>query len=196
MSAVLAIGNGESRALIDLKSILDNHTSVGCNAIARDHTVDHLVCVDRRMVKEALPTPIKNIYTRSMWLSHFTDSKVKAVPDLPYSGDLRADEAFHWGSGPYAVLLAAQLASEEVWLLGFDLYDTDKKVNNIYKGTGNYVKADAHAIDPSYWIHQTEKVFECFPNIRFKIYNSENWIIPEKWKKINVELLTYKYLQV
>jgi len=196
VTAVIAIGNGESRSKLDLSPLLANHISVGCNALARDYVVDHLVCVDRRMVKEALETPIQKIYTRFLWLNNFSSQRVQAVPELPYQGELRADEPFHRGSGPYAILLAAQLATDEVWLIGFDLYDTDKKVNNVYKGTDNYVKADAHAIDPSYWIHQTEKVFECFPNIRFKIFNTDDWTIPEKWKKFNVEVLTYKYLQV
>jgi hypothetical protein len=196
VSSVLAIGNGESRSQLDLKLFLPSFISVGCNAIARDHIVDHLICVDRRMVKEALETPLEKIYTRFLWLNNFSSQKVLAVPELPYQGDQRADEPFHWGSGPYAVLLAAQLAKTEVWMIGFDLYDTNKKVNNVYKGTDNYLKADARSVDPSYWIHQTAKVFECFPNIHFKIFNNENWMLPEKWKKSNVEVLTYKYFRI
>ena len=49
---MLVIGNGESRKDIDISAF--NETKVGCNAIIRDFFVDHLVCVDRRMVKEAL----------------------------------------------------------------------------------------------------------------------------------------------
>jgi hypothetical protein len=196
VSAVLAIGNGESRSQLDLKLFLPLFTSVGCNAIARDHVVDHLICVDRRMVKEALETSIQKIYTRFLWLNNFSSQKVQSVPELPYQGDQRADEPFHWGSGPYAILLAATLAEKEVWMIGFDLYDTDKKVNNVYKGTDNYLKSDARSVDPSYWIHQTAKVFECFPNIKFKIFNNENWIVPEKWKKSNTEVLTYKYFRI
>ena len=195
MSAVLAIGNGESRSAVDL-SKLSSCITVGCNAVVRDHVVDHLVCVDRRMVKEALETPVEKIYTRFLWLKSFSSQKVQAVPELPYQGSVRADEPFHWGSGPYAVLIAAQLAVTEVWMIGFDLYNIDKKVNNIYKDTENYLKSDARGVDPSYWIHQTEKVFECFPNIRFKIFNNEDWIIPEKWKKSNTEVLTYKYFSI
>ena len=29
---------------------------------------------------------------------------VKKVPDLPYEGDKRPDEPFHWGTGQYAGL--------------------------------------------------------------------------------------------
>lgn len=195
MSAVLAIGNGESRSAIDLSSV-SSFITVGCNAVVRDCVVDHLICVDRRMVTEALETPVQKIYTRDRWLNNFSSSKLQTVPELPYQGTLRADEPFHWGSGPYAVLLAALLADNEVHMIGFDLYSTDKKVNNIYKDTENYLKSDARGVDPSYWIHQTEKVFECFPNIKFKIFNCEDWIIPEKWKKNNTEVLTYKYFSI
>ena len=48
---MLVIGNGESRCDINLSEI--NTTKIGCNAIVRDFFVDHLVCVDRRMVDEA-----------------------------------------------------------------------------------------------------------------------------------------------
>ena len=48
-----AIGNGESRVGIDINNL--KGFKVGCNAIVRDYTVDCLVCVDRRMVTEALP---------------------------------------------------------------------------------------------------------------------------------------------
>ena len=49
---MLVIGNGESRAELDVESF--NLPTVGCNAIFRDVKVDHLVCCDRRMVREAI----------------------------------------------------------------------------------------------------------------------------------------------
>ena len=44
------------------------------------------------------------------------------------------DEPFHWGSGPYAVLLATFL-SKYIKLIGFDLYGIDGKLNNVYENT-------------------------------------------------------------
>jgi hypothetical protein len=186
---VLAIGNGESRAGLDLTQILKTNISVGCNAISRDYAVDHLVCCDRRMVKEAITVgiPVHSIYTRPEWVSEFKYSSwVKTVPELPYQGDTRPDEPFQWGSGPYAILLAAELAVDEVWLIGFDLYGDGNKVNNVYKGTENYVKESHHAIDPSYWIHQTAKVFEHFPHIKFTVFNLDGWQLPPQWQFDNV----------
>ena len=45
-------GNGESRTSVNIDKL--EGTKVGCNAIYRDYTMDHLICVDRRMVQEAL----------------------------------------------------------------------------------------------------------------------------------------------
>ena len=45
-------GNGESRTSVNIDKL--EGTKVGCNAIYRDYTMDHLICVDRRMVQESL----------------------------------------------------------------------------------------------------------------------------------------------
>jgi len=181
----LAIGNGESRSGIDLNKIPKDIT-VGCNAIVRDYPVDHLVCVDRRMVREALDFSTGPIYTRLDWIKEFKNyPAVTTVPELPYSGSTRADEPFHWGSGPYAVLLAANI-SDTVSLIGFDLWSKDKNINNLYKGTANYNTATHRAIDPKYWIHQLSMVFKHCHDKYFVVYNEREWKIPEQWCLANV----------
>jgi len=45
-------GNGESRTSVKINDF--DGPKVGCNAIMRDHNVDYLVCVDKRMVEEAI----------------------------------------------------------------------------------------------------------------------------------------------
>lgn len=185
---MIAIGNGESRSSIDLARITE--PLVGCNAIARDRYVDHLVCVDRKMVKECIKLYYKNfdkIYTRSNWVDSFKDPKVNSVPHLPYTGSQRWDEPFHWGSGPYAVLLAAEF-SRKVQMIGFDLWSETKFVNNCYKDTENYDSATKRAVDPRYWIHQIGRVFECFPQTEFTIYQTPDWQLPEKWNCANVQV--------
>jgi hypothetical protein len=124
------------------------------------------------------------IYTRSDWASHY---KVNLVPELPYQGTQRPDDPWHWGSGPFAVLLGAMLF-DKINLLGFDLHSKNNKVNNVYKNTANYSNADKRPVDPRYWIYQISKVFECYPRKQFTIYNEEDWIIPDIWKKDNVML--------
>ena len=119
------------------------------------------------------------------------------MPDLIHQGTQRWDEPFHWGSGPYAVLLSAKITEERsktdydynvINLIGFDLYSKTKTVNNIYKDTKSYDAKDKNAVDPRYWIHQISKVFEWFPKLNFVIYQNKDWELPETWKKQNVSL--------
>ena len=184
----LVIGNGESRKPINLNKIIGKYISYGCNAIIRDTKVDHLVCVDRRMVKEAIASANcpEKIYTRQDWKRYFTGDSVSPVPDLPYKGDKRWDDPFHWGSGPYALLLSAIHKHDQIDIIGFDLYSETKHVNNIYKGTQNYNPEQSRSVDPSYWIKQISKVFELFPQTNFNIYNTLDWNIPISWQFDNV----------
>lgn len=187
---IWTLGNGESRKHIDIDKL--KGIKVGCNAIHRDCKIDHLVCVDKRMVKEAVNNPrMKNslIYTRKdWWVSYRLEPNLRTVPDLPYTGNKRWDEPFQWGSGPYAVLLAAILSQDTVGMIGFDLYSQTALINNLYKDTENYDPADKRAVDPRYWIHQISKVFDCFPNKSFMVFQTEGWELPETWKKSNVRL--------
>jgi hypothetical protein len=193
MGQALVIGNGESRTNIDLYQFND-YITIGCNALHRDFVPNHLVCCDARMVREALENPNTDqsiIHVRDNWHHYFRkilkNKHIRLVPTLPYQGELRADKPVHWGSGPYAVLIAANLGVEEITLLGFDLYGIHSQVNNIYKGTENYLHEKAAAVDPSYWIYQIGKIIECFPNIQFKILNKNNWDLPLEWQKTNVK---------
>jgi hypothetical protein len=185
-----AIGNGESRSKVNIDKL--NGPTVGCNAIYRDYYTDYLVCVDRRMMQEALHAEVNIrkdtlVYTRPDWYDQFKTLRVREVPDLPYKGTERWDEPFQWGSGPYAVLIAAMYAKEGyVAMLGFDLHSKTKLVNNVYKDTPNYDSADKRAVDPRYWIHQIGKVIECFPSRQFLIYQEKGWELPKAWKYPNV----------
>ncbi len=195
---VLVIGNGESRKNLDLSPYISKVTTVGCNAIHRDFAVDHLVCCDQRMVEEStrnLNNHNTKIYTRQRWLtSNFKNrSNLNPLPDLPYFGDTKPDDDFNWGSGPYAVLLGCNL-SKEVILLGFDLYSGNDFVNNVYKGTDNYLKSNASSVDPAFWIYQIEKIFDHFKDHNFICLNNESWIPPNTWKKENVRFRNHNFL--
>ena len=180
---IVVAGNGISRKHFDFEDFI----VVGCNAICRDYKVDYLVACDKRMVKEALAHKVNPIYTRERWRKAFNNDSLYDVPDLPYQGHNRQDEPMHWGSGPYAVLLGSTL-DDKIDLVGFDLYSTDNKVNNIYKGTEGYNSADSHAVDHSYWVYQIAKVFEWFPKTTFRIYNTVDWNLPKEWNLANVSL--------
>src|SRR6056300_276264 len=192
---MVVIGNGESRKAININNLPD--FKIGCNAVVRDYWVNHLICVDRRMFDEAAQKHADNfkfIYTRKDWLNGRDHIKnLLTVPELPYKGHQRPDEPFHWGSGPYAVLLGA-LLDNSVKLLGFDLHSRNTKVNNIYKDTENYDPSTKTAIDPRYWIHQIGKVFECFPKHKFVIYTDRDWECPNFWNRPNVSVDNYSKL--
>ena len=182
-------GNGESRTSINIDNLVG--TKVGCNAIYRDYNMDHLICVDRRMVQESLDKAANEhsyIYTREDWVGRFNAPRVRSVPKLPYVGTQRWDEPFQWGSGPYAVLLAAKLCNDRtVHLVGFDLHSTSTTVNNVYKDTSNYDSSDKRAIDPRYWIHQIGMVFKYYTKINFIVHH-DNFELPDSWKLLNVSV--------
>jgi hypothetical protein len=186
--SMYVIGNGESRKNIDIDQL--QGPKVGCNAIMRDYLMDYLVCVDTRMVDEAIRRRVYEttlVYTRDMWLDQYNYKNMRRVPDLPYKGKERWDDPWHWGSGPYAVLIAATYAKErEVKLIGFDLYGNEGKINNVYKDTDGYKESDHNYISPVYWMHQISMVFQCFPKIHFTIYQSNNWVLPKTWNERNI----------
>jgi len=186
---MLVIGNGESRKTINLDSLTT--TKIGCNAIYRDNNVEHLVCVDKPMFKEVLDSNYNDfakIHTRSTIHDSYLNTKnVRTLPSLPYVGMERPDLSENWGSGPYAVLLAATM-SQNISLIGFDLYSKTNTVNNIYKGTKNYIAAEKSPIDPSYWIYQIGKIFDNYPKVKFTIFQEEGWQRPKAWKKSNVKV--------
>ena len=180
---MLVIGNGESRTELDVGSF--NLPTVGCNAIFRDVKVDHLVCCDRRMVREAINhvnTQQSCVYTRQDW---YEDFDVMPVPDLPYNGELRQDDPWHWGTGQFALLVALQYAvTEHIHIVGFDLFGIEGYVNNVYKNTKSYDVSSKQQVDPSYWIYQNKKIFEHYPKQKFNYYVEENFPLPESWKNI------------
>lgn len=196
MSRALVVGNGESRRSVNLDNLKSKYTLIGCNALHRDITVDHLVCCDRRMADEAVNNPNTKqtiIYVRPSWFHYFRkilkNKNIREVPPLPYSGEMKRDQPDHWGSGGYAILLAASLEFEQVNLLGFDLYSVNEKVNNVYKGTPNYAKIDGQSVDYSYWVYQISQIFFYYPNVKFRIINHKDWLMPGIWCQPNVSFI-------
>ena len=188
-------GNGESRTSVNIDNL--EGTKVGCNAIYRDYTMDHLICVDRPMLQEAVESNYNKhatVYTRANQFAQYRlETNMRIVPDLPYIGDQRPDDPIHWGAGPYAVLLAATLTTDDIHLLGFDLHSVDKRVNNVYKDTANYSLAHKSAVDPRYWIYQIGKVFNSYPETQFVVHN-DDFELPKAWNKPNVLLDTISNL--
>lgn len=194
MFKAVVIGNGESRRNINLELYRTEYALIGCNAIHRDIAVDHLVCCDRRMASEATAnhqTKNTKIYVRPDWFHYFRkiqkNKNINVLPALPYTGNTKADDPMNWGSGGFAILLAASLGFKDIEILGFDLYPVDKSVNNVYKGTENYSGPDSKPVDPSYWIYQIGQIFKYYPDTNFIIRNFQTWETPLEWQKSNVK---------
>lgn len=180
---MIVIGNGESRQHVNIDNLPG--IKVGCNAIHRDFDVDHLVCVDHTPLREALASGLNStIWTRA----EYAVPPCCPLPEIP-QGNQRADQERNWGSGPYAILLAAQL-SNNIHILGFDLHSKTNLVNNVYKGTLGYSSKDSHAVDPRYWVYQIRRIFLTYPDKYFIVYNNEDWTLPKEWYLANVELKT------
>ena len=181
-SEIWVLGNGESRKTFNLTNL---QYTIGCNAVHREHVCNQIVAVDRRMVNEIVANPRYKeipIYTRPDWVNNYKQyTNVSVVPKLPYTGSNRIDDPWHWNTGPFAILVACYMHPKKINLLGFDLYSTENKLNNIYKGTQNYGKPTDKPIDYSYWIYQLKKIFDCFPNIEFVQWHDNNWITPSEW---------------
>ncbi len=199
LDSAVVIGNGESRKPIDIQKLTGRIILIGCNAIHRDAIVDHLICVDNRMVEEAVAninTSETNIYVRSSSYNLFHTvqrrKNILLVPPIPNQSTDRIDQSRNWGSGSFALLIGAQLPNvNKIYLLGFDLYGIDSFVNNLYKNTKNYSDEQSHAINPDYWINQSLKIFKLYPNKEFVIVNQSNWKIPNQWclENVRVELI-------
>ena len=185
---VSIIGNGESRRGFDISPLKSFSTVVGCNAIYRDFVTEYLVCADKHMCQQAVNAVGKGttIYTRDNWAGQFANwPNVKEFPKLPYAGDKRQDEPFHWGTGQFAGLVALSFKPKAIFLVGMDLYGLGKErkpenVNNIYKGSKGYTYIK-RPVDPSYWIYQFNKLFE-HSECRWIVVNEEGWKMPEEWK--------------
>ena len=193
----LVIGNGESRSQINLEQFKEHYTLIGCNALCRDIALDHLVVCDRRMIEEAVNHPNSSnstIHVRDDWYHYYRKIKknknVKCLPEIPYVAISKPDEKRNWGSGTFAVLLSTTIQCSNIYLLGFDLYDINFKVNNVYKDTANYSPASSQPVDPAYWIYQISKIFSLYPDKKFTVINKVNWKMPETWKQKNVSFKT------
>ena len=184
---VSIIGNGESRRGFDISPLKLFSTVIGCNAIYRDFVTEYLICVDKPMCQQAVNAVGKGttIYTRDRWVDQFAMwPNTKKLPNLPYAGDQRRDEPFHWGAGPYAGVLGLTFKPKAIFMLGFDLHPVEKnKVNNLYNGSEGYTY-HKKPVDPSYWIYQFHKLMGYSdPDTRWIVVNHDRWEMPKEWSQ-------------
>lgn len=162
----VVFGNGPTRALFDTAHLLkhksgllgaDTLQSYGCNAIYRDHTVDFLVCADRRVAKELVDsgyTADNIVYTR-VDISLEFPKNFYLIPHDPYAD-----------AGTTAMYIAAFDGHKKIYLLGFDGQDTPGYNSNIYAGTNGYdsVRSDVPGVK---WIENAGTLFRIYNDVEF-----------------------------
>ncbi|MFI5401326.1 MAG: hypothetical protein ACHQ1G_00090 [Planctomycetota bacterium] len=172
----LVIGNGESRLSLPLADLVASgaYEVAACNKAAPDFPgAHHVVCVDDRMKK---------------WLSARMDPKRVLYRPYQKSG---------YASGPSALGLLARLGCPSVLLAGFDVWWTphaDRRINNVYKGTEGYTKADSANQNNLAQTEQIAKIMESFPALRvyqLGVLTLHPSVHPQrKWKGRTVEFLS------
>jgi len=103
-----------------------------------------------------------------------------------------------WAAGPTSGNIAClREKPDEVYLIGHDIRSDNNKVNNIYKGTNNYVSVDNGPTPHFNWIRQWRTLFNRNPNVKFIKVNKKNdlkaitdQIIPE-WYNIKSKNISY-----
>ena len=98
-----------------------------------------------------------------------------------------------WCAGATAIHLACQEGADEIYMLGFDLSSYDEPLNNIYKGTDNYLPTESKGFNPINWIKQLNTVFNEFSDTKFYWGENRDVRVPKILKK-NVENISYKTL--
>ena len=172
---VHVIGNGKSRLTLNTKKL--QGITIGCNAIHRDFITDILCCADERMVVEAQQNKFPNvIYTRKDWSDRLG---VKSFPKLPYNGNNKFDDPWHWNTGPHAINLACAISSpgSVIHLHGFDCLQNDV-YENIYQGSKNY---NSNSVNPAHWYYQISKLIESYTKLNFVWYAPKEFICPQEW---------------
>ena len=93
-----------------------------------------------------------------------------------------------WSTGNAALSLACQEGASEIYLLGFDLSSYDEPLNNIYKGTDNYLPSTAKGFNPVNWISQLNLVFMNNMDKNFYWVDNSFWsVYTDKFMTSNLE---------
>ena len=97
----------------------------------------------------------KDVGTYVTWVDEYNDKVINI--DYPKG----------WSAGNTALYLACKSGAEEVYMCGFDGTDYSEPLNNIYKGSKNYLTADSRGFNTTNWDNQFKLVQKEFPNVKF-----------------------------
>ena len=72
-----------------------------------------------------------------------------------------------WSAGNTALYLACKDGAEEVYMLGFDGSSYSENLNNIYKGSKNYLPEESRGLNTINWDNQFKILQKEFPDVKF-----------------------------
>jgi hypothetical protein len=157
--AAFVLGNGVSRAPIDVDRLTELGPVYGCNALYRTHAVTALVATDRPIAEEIQNSGYSlrhRFYTRRPQ----PNTGAQAVPR----------SYFGFSSGPIALALAAaENPGATIYMLGFDLGPKQQgRFNNVFADTEHYKKSEAGPTFTGNWIRQMVTVMRDHPQCQFR----------------------------
>ena len=97
-----------------------------------------------------------------------------------------------WCAGATAMHLACEQGEKDIYMLGFDLSSYDEPLNNMYKGTDNYLPENAKGFNADNWLMQLVQIFQKFPDTQF--YWVDDYSKENKLQVKNVKTICYKEL--
>ena len=97
-----------------------------------------------------------------------------------------------WCAGATAMYLACMKGEKNIYMLGFDLSNYGEPLNNMYKGTDNYLPEDAKGFNVDNWLIQLIKIFQHFPDKQF--YWVDDYSGENKLQIKNLTTISYKEL--
>ncbi len=72
-----------------------------------------------------------------------------------------------WSAGNTALYLACKSGADEVYMLGFDGSNYSESINNIYKGSKNYLPEDSRGFNTINWNNQYRMIQLEFTDVKF-----------------------------
>jgi len=72
-----------------------------------------------------------------------------------------------WSAGNTAIHLACQQGAKEVYMVGFDSSSYNENINNVYKGSKNYLPKESRGFNPINWNNQLKTIFNEYSDVSF-----------------------------
>ena len=93
-----------------------------------------------------------------LWITYVNEVRDDVEPIEGHAG---------WATGNTALSLACKSGAEEIYMLGFDGSDYSKPINNVYKGSKNYLPESSRGFNTINWDNQYRMTQLEYPNVKF-----------------------------